>query len=411
MSYFAPAGTPVTLGDIARGATRSSRSSHSNDFLAAQMRRLSSLPHAWLMSSGRAALTVILRAMSAVAADPRRDEVIVPAYTCYSVAASIARAGLRPRLCDIDADTLGICPAALERCDFTRVLAVTCSNLYGIPDALAAIERIARERRVFMLDDAAQALGATLADRPVGSFGDAGLYSFDKGKIICTMQGGAIVCPNGDLNETLSLLVAALPDSSLAESLYRFAQLPIYALCLRPSLYELVRKLSFLGLGRTVYETGYPIARLGALQAGVGAELAGRLAALNEQRRGNAARLSEALADLPGVHLPRELPHSKSVYARFPVRVPAAMRDELVRKLDHVGIGATASYPRPLADVPEIAAMLRDPQSDVSRAREVASQIVTLPTHAYCPSDLGERVRFVLADIGRSPRQQAEGMR
>src|SRR5690606_13714195 len=107
--------------------------------------------------------------------------------------ASIVRAGLRPRLCDVDPATMGMSPEALERADFSRVLAIVSANLYGLPNALPAIERITRERGVFMLDDAAQALGARIAGRAVGSFGDAGLYSFDKGKIICTIQGGAIV--------------------------------------------------------------------------------------------------------------------------------------------------------------------------------------------------------------------------
>ena len=85
----------------------------------------------------------------------------------------------------------GMDPAALERCDFSRVLAVVTANLYGIPNALPDLERIARERGVYLLDDAAQSLGARLGGRAVGTFGDAGLYSFDKGKIICTIQGGA----------------------------------------------------------------------------------------------------------------------------------------------------------------------------------------------------------------------------
>lgn len=341
-------------------------------------------------------MTLILRAMRDAAADEKRDEIVVPGYTCYSVAASIARAGLRPRLCDVDPGTFGMDPEALERIDFSRVLAVVSANLYGLPNALTQIERIARERGVYMLDDGAQALGAGIDGRAVGSFGDAGLYSFDKGKIICTIQGGAIVARDGAVAQSIAREIDALPTSSMFETLGNCIKLPIYAICLRPSLYGIVRKAPFLGLGRTEFETRYPIARLSALQTGLAADLSAKIATLNERRRGVASQLTAALSDLPGLALPRLAPSCIPAYARFPIRVlDADARDDHIRTLDAAGVGATASYPCALIDVPEVRAMLRDP-APTPGARQLASQIVTLPTHGYCPKNLGERVRRAL---------------
>jgi dTDP-4-amino-4,6-dideoxygalactose transaminase len=93
--------------------------------------------------------------------------VIVPAYTCYSVPAAIERAGLKPRLCDIDPATLAW-TTGLGHCDFSRTLAVISANLYGLPNALGEIEAFAAPN-VFLLDDAAQALGAKLDGRAAGS--------------------------------------------------------------------------------------------------------------------------------------------------------------------------------------------------------------------------------------------------
>lgn len=397
MAYLAPAGTPVTMRDIAHGLTYALRGPSAVPALPATLRAVSGLSHAWPVSSGRAAMTVILRTMRLAASDPGRDEVIIPAYTCYSVPASIERAGLRPRLCDIDPGTLGIDPERLRRCDFSRVLAVVSANLYGLPNDLATIESICRERGVYFLDDAAQALGASVSGRPVGSFGDAGLFSFDKGKVISTIQGGAIVCGSTALAKQLEWAVAALPETGLGERTASLLKLGIYSVFLRPALYPLVRALPFTGLGHTSYEPRYPIARLSSFSSAVADRLLTRLDELGSTRRRNAAGLHQALEELPAIELIRPLPGAIAAYARFPLRIrdPAA-RAGLIAALDRAGIGATASYPSALADIPEVRAKLPPADTDYTGARRIASTILTLPTHAYCPPDLPERVRKVI---------------
>jgi dTDP-4-amino-4,6-dideoxygalactose transaminase len=324
--------------------------------------------------------------------------VIIPAYTCYSVAAATIRAGLTPRLCDVDPATLGIDPQALQKADFSRVLAVVSANLYGVPNDLEDIERIARSNGVYMLDDAAQALGARIAERAVGTFGDAGLFSFDKGKIICTIQGGAIVTGNPELGSVIEQEFEALPPSRVTDTLLNYSKLLIYAVLLKPRYYGFVHRLPLLGLGKTIFETRYPIARLGKLQAGVAIKLAERLEELNTERRSNAERLRDALQDLPGIALPRIAPRAHAVYARFPIRITDPTRREVaVSRLDSHGIGATKSYPLALADVPEVKAVVRHSVLGFDGAREIASQIVTLPTHGYCPADLGSRIARLLS--------------
>jgi perosamine synthetase len=393
VSYLAPAGTAMGLGDVLAGYSSGLFASHPDVALGEELARYCGAAHCWPLASGRAAMTEILRAMSMARGEPARNEVIVPAYTCYSVAASIERAGLKPRLCDIDPDTFGMDPGLLARQDFSRVLAVVSANLYGIPNALPDLERVARERGVYLLDDAAQALGARLGGRAVGTFGDAGLYSFDKGKIICTIQGGAMVAHGGALGAAIAARARGLPASSAAELIGNAIKLPVYVLGLRPALYDLIRRLPGLGLGRTAYEPRYPVARLARLQAGVARRLLPTVDALNASRRANAAKLAEALKDVEGVTLPRIAGDAVPVYARFPVRVrDTSLRERFIGALDRAGIGATASYPESLADVPEVAARLPAQDRDVPGARRLAASIVTLPTHGYCPPDLGERV-------------------
>jgi len=392
VAYLAPAGTVMSLAEIGRGFARGTFAD-TRSLLDDEIRRRAGLPHVWPIASGRAAMTLILQALRKVASDPRRDEVLVPAYTCYSVPASIARAGLKFRLVDVDPRTLGMDPQALGSTDFSRVLAVVTSNLYGTPNDLPAIEKIARDRGVFMVDDSAQAFGAALGGRAVGAFGDAGLYSFDKGKVICTIQGGAIVCKDERVAQAIGAEMRALPHSTFAETLGNCLKLPIYAVCLRPALYGAIRSLPFLGLGKTMYEERYPIAHLSAPQMGVAIELLRRLDGIAADRRSKAARLRAALDGLPGIELPAIAPEAEPAWVRFPLRVTdAPKRAAVVAAIDAAGIGATISYPLALCDVPEVAARLRA-NEPMPGARLVASRIVTLPTHGFCPEGFEQRIR------------------
>lgn len=401
LSHVAPAGTRIELADLVSGVAGAWQAPGDSDDLAAELRNLTGLPHAWPVSSGRAAMTTILKVMKDSSRTADRDEVVIPAYTCYSVPAAVERAGLLPRLCDVDPATLAMDPAALERCDFSRVLAVVTSNLYGIPDDLPAIEAICGQQGVYLLDDAAQALGASVGTRPAGTFGDAGLYSFDKGKIISTMQGGAIVAREGELSTRFAEAVASLPVTPMATAAALYGQLIVYAILLRPVLYGLVQRLPGTGLGTTVYDTHYPLARLASLQVGVAISLLRRLSDMNGHRRARADLLAAAVAGMQGVECVAVPAGSIAVFPRYPLRItPAGLRQRALAALVSAGIGATGSYPRSLADVPQVMARLRHPREPMPGARAVAESIVTLPTHDYCPPGLPSRVGRILGECG-----------
>jgi dTDP-4-amino-4,6-dideoxygalactose transaminase len=352
------------------------------------------------MSTGRAAMVLALQSMRDAVGDARRNEVIIPAYTCYSVAASVIRAGLQPRLCDVDPATLSMDLQALEQFDYSRVLAIVTANLYGIPNQLDALERLAKRTGVLLLDDAAQALGATLAGRPAGGFGDVGLYSFDKGKNITSLEGGALIASNPALSPSIDARYNALPGTPAARTALTIVKLGAYSLLLRPALYDFVRQLPGLGLGRTVYEDDYPLQKYSRPLAGFADALLRQLQWLSERRRDNAHALIAALRALPQLQFIEPPPDSQPAYARLPLLVEdAARRNAVLERLNEAGIGATGSYPCALCDVPEVARTL--PASDLlmPAARRVAASIVTLPTHPYCPPDLPARVSNAILSV------------
>lgn len=397
MGFVAPAGTPLSLSDLARGAARSASST-----TIVQLRRGLSAAggrqRAWLASTGRAAMTLALTAMQRASGDPRRVEVIFPGYTCYSVPASVQRAGLVPRICDVDPATFSPAFDSLAGVDLSRVLAIVSANLYGVPNALEEMESLAHAAGLFMVDDAAQALGASYRDRQVGNFGDVGIYSFDKGKNITTLQGGVLVADAGRFADELDAVMNELRGVRPTGIPATLVKLPVYALLLRPWAYGLVRHLP-VGLGLTPWDVEYPLEPYSPALAGLAAVQLDRLAEINGTRVRNAERLRAALADVPGVTLPRVLPGAVPVYARFPILLDADRRADVIARLERGGIGATASYPRALIDVPEVAARLPADQRPTPGAREVASRIVTLPTHGYAPPNMATRVREALLRI------------
>lgn len=400
MSLLAPAGTPVPFFRAAAAMLGGAASSASHDALRAGLAAQCGHSDCWLYSTGRAAMVVALRAMREAAGDDARREVIIPAYTCYSVPAAVARAGLVPRLCDVSPATLSFDLDALHRIDASRAVAVVTANLYGMPNELDRIEAFARERGLWMLDDAAQALGATLHGRPAGGFGNIGLYSFDKGKNITSMEGGALVASDAALSAAVARISRALPPAGAGHALRSAVKLLAYSLALRPRVYGVVSRLPGLGLGRTPYDAAFPLAQYSGTLAGAARLLLGRLPELTATRARNAGLLRASLAGTPGLRLPEIVPGAAPAWARLPVFVDVpGRRDAMIQALLAEGIGATASYPSALNRVPEVAAML--PASDLVQpgAERVADTILTLPTHAYVPADTGERIRRTIARL------------
>jgi hypothetical protein len=199
------------------------------------------------------------------------------------------------------------------------------------------------------------------------------------------------------LGDALDAAGFELLEASPVGTLETLCKLPVYALLLRPWAYGAVRRLP-LGLGLTPYETDYPIAPFSRALVGLAGLQLERLGEINGVRIDNAGRLREALAATPGLSTPRILTGAEPVYARYPVFVEPARRAGLIAALERVGIGATISYPRALVDVPEVASRLPKGQRLTPGAQEVASRIVTLPTHGYSPPNLSRRVSAIAAE-------------
>lgn len=399
--FIAPAGAPITARDLWRTVALALGQAPAEVLTAAVAGRFN-MNYSVAAATGRAAMTILFQALSRLA--PHRTEVVLPAYTCYSVAASTMKAGLTPRLVDVTPGTLDYSDDSLARTDFSKVLAIVATNLYGLPNDMPRLERLARNQGVFLVDDAAQSMGARVMARPSGTWGDAGLFSFDKGKPVTAIDGGLIGTNSVQVAASLRMVASRLsPPGPTAAAVHGLKALA-YAVLLKPRMYWLPERIPMLGLGHTTYSTDFPIQLPDRLQAALGAVTLAHLDDYTRARVSNAALLRRSLEGLKGVLPVEAAPGTEPSYLRLPVLVDdPRSRDVALSALRAAGIGATGSYPASLVDVPALSAVMRDQQREATGGRHVAARILTLPTHPLVtPSDIARMTRVLAGTLGET---------
>jgi dTDP-4-amino-4,6-dideoxygalactose transaminase len=265
--------------------------------------------HAITVSSGTDAL---LAALMAIGIGPG-DEVVTPTYSFFATAGAVARLGARPVLVDIDPGTFNVDPAGVAAAVTPRTKAIMPVHLFGLSADLDSIADIASRRGIAILEDAAQAIGATYGSRQVGGIGALGCFSFFPSKNLGAFGDAGLVTTNDD---ALARRVRLLRTHGMD-----------------PKYYHHIVGANF---------------RMDALQAAVLRVKAPHLAAWTNARRANAERYRTLFqqASLEGrITLPVEPAGRRHIYNQFVIRT--ADRDALKRHLDDRGIGTEIYYPVP----------------------------------------------------------------
>ena len=158
------------------------------------------------VSSGSAALALILESLGLQAG----DEVILPAYTCQSVPGCLQSLGQVPRFVDCDPRDDNMDPGRFSAVLTARTRAIIATHVFGRPCAMESIERFAREHRLFLIEDCAHALGATIKGRKLGTWGDAAYFSLSLTKPFGAFNGGMVVTNDRELAARIRSKIDAL---------------------------------------------------------------------------------------------------------------------------------------------------------------------------------------------------------
>lgn len=289
------------------------------------------------VASGTDALMIALQA----AGVGRGDEVVVPAFTFVATAEVVTNLGATPVFADVDPERLALDPGDTERRLTSRTKAIVPVHLYGRPADMAPLMDLAERRGVVVVEDAAQAVGASYRGRKVGSLGHIACFSFYPTKNLAAYGDGGFITTS---------------DGGLAER---------------------VRMLRVHGSRERYYhESGGWCSRLDEIQAAALRIKLRHLEAWTDRRRTLAARYLERLRGLP-LGLPGETPDERAVYHVFTVCTPR--RDELKKHLDREGIGTAVHYPLPLHRQP----VYRDTTVTFPESERAAAEVLSLPLYAY----------------------------
>jgi len=407
-----PAATPITVKALVSGIWGIFRGRRELDRLESELKAYFGAEHCFLVSSGKAAFTLILLALKELS--PERDEVLIPAFTCYSVPSAAIRAGLRVRLCDLQADSLDFDFDQLStmldgdlsrrpdscstggageslpdgqkgmgdtRASINKFLAIVPTHLFGYPSDVARLRKMKRDQEITIVEDAAQAMGETVEEGKLGTFGDVSFFSLARGKAFSVVEGGVIITNRADIAKTLDRLVNGLSGYGLLQTLTLVFKAIALMMFTHPRLFWIPRSIPSLKLGETLFETDFSISKMSSFQAGLARNWQGKLAKLRDARKRTVGKWI-ATIEASGTHSTRFFRGRSMALLRFPLQVnDKNEKESLLNESVRLGLGIMPVYPTSIDAIPELEGMTGSGKFPV--AETYASGLVTLPTHGY----------------------------
>ncbi len=324
------------------------------------------VPHAISMNSCTSALQVALQAAGI------RGEVILPSFTFVASVNAVVTAGATPVLCDVDPETRNVTAANIEPLITPSTEAVMIVHYGGQACAMDEIVALCERHGLLLVEDSAEAIGATWQGRQVGSFG-IGCFSFFPTKNITTGEGGMLTTSDDAIAQRVRTLIAHGISSTTFQ-----------------------REKSERPWLRIAEEPGYNF-RMANPLAALGYHQLQRLESLNDARRTLARRYHEALADLPEVRLPHTMPGAEHVWQMYTIRVPATLRDRLLHDLKASRIGASVHFDPPVHLMPAYRERWggRPPLPETER---LTRELITLPLFPGMSEEEQDRVVGALRD-------------
>jgi dTDP-4-amino-4,6-dideoxygalactose transaminase len=288
------------------------------------------------------------------------DEVIVPSFTFAATANSVALTGATPVFVDIEPETFTLDPASVEAAITERTKGIMPVHLYGHPARLRELAALAEARGLALYEDAAQAHGASLDGRSVGTYGAFAMFSLYPTKNMTSGEGGIIACSTPEIERTSRLLRSQGMERQYENEIVGFN------------------------------------ARMTDLHAAIGRVQLTKVGAWTETRRANAAVLD---ARLEGVVVPPVAPGAVHVYHQYTIRVPEDRDGFRAALLDEYGVGSGVYYPIPNHRLPSLERYA--PGLDLPQTERAAREALSLPVHpSLTEGDLDRIVAAVNALAG-----------
>jgi perosamine synthetase len=313
--------------------------------------------YAVAFNSGTSALHAILLAYGI----KDGDEVIVPSFTFIGTANSVLFVKAKPVFADIEAETYGLDPEDVKKKITGKTKVIMPIHYGGLSCRIKELREIAEDHKLLLIEDAAESLGARVDGKPVGSFGEAAMFSFCGNKVITTGEGGMLVTDQRDVYERLKLIRSH--GRLETENYFTSAKVMDY-ICL-----------------------GYNW-RMSNVTAALGISQLEKLDKLVEMRRRNAAYMSKCLSKLSGIEPPNPPRGFFHVYQMYTVKVEDGekSRDGLKDYLAEKGVMAKVYFfPVHLTSFYRERFVFRG--GELPMTESISEHVLTLPMYASLTKD------------------------
>ena len=311
--------------------------------------------HAVAVTNGTVALDVALKSLKIGPG----DEVITSAFSFVASSNCILFQNAKPVFADIDPKTFNIDPSDVAEKITAKTKAVIPVHMFGQPAKMDALKEITEDKKIFLVEDAAQAHGAEYKGKKVGSIGTVGCFSFYATKNMTTGEGGIITTSDSKLADRARLLI-------------NHGQSQKY-------LHE---------------RLGYNY-RITDICAAIGLVQLKKVDGFNEKRRANAKLLSDGIQKISGLIVPFEDNDSKHVFHQYVIKIEDSYgleRDELADRLAEQGVGVALHYPFPIYGQP-LYQKLGYTKIKCPNTEDACRRVLSLPVH---PLVDGEDIKYVL---------------
>ncbi len=315
--------------------------------------KFAGVKHAVAVNNGTAALNAALLAVGV----KHGDEVIVPSFTFVATAEAVVFAGAKPVFADIDPETYTLSPQDAEKAVTKKTKAILPVDLYGYSADMKPLREIAQKHGLALLEDAAQAHGATYQGKPAGSFSDAACWSLYASKNMTTGEGGMVTTDNDKIDETLRLI------RNHGEK----------------------AKYSSVMMGNNY--------RMPELEAAIGIVQLDKLPSFVTKRRQNAQQLSAMLGKSKRLKLPTETEANRHSWYLYTIKLVDGTEEErnlILKELKQKEIGAEAYYVNPV----HVMQFYKENfgAHKLPETEKAAKQVFSLPVH---PNVTSEQIEYI----------------
>lgn len=326
-----------------------------------QFAKLCNVKHAVAVNSGTSALEITLRALKVGAG----DEVLVPTNTFTATAATVIFAGAKPKLTDINSETLCIDVENVQKNLTSKTKGVIAVHIGGlICPEIEEIKEICKEEKLFLVEDAAHAQGSSINQKPAGSLGDAGCFSFYPTKVMTAGEGGMITTNNDEIAKKSRILRDQGKENFNSN---------------------------------IIIELGYNW-RLPEINAAIGLTQLKRLPEIIERRNEVAKYYDKELSKISEINPLRTPPNILNNYYKYVAFLDAGIdREKLKEKLRVKGVRCSGEvYWPPLHLQPVYKQLLGTKEGDFPQAEDVCKRMICLPIYAQMTM---EDAQFVIEKL------------